>query len=290
MRQHDQVSPVVARERALARRQRAVVLDRPVTREHAAAQEVLGRRIERELEVAVLEPVGDAAGEEPGEILDLPHLDDPLDGRAGNEVHRHVHDTAEEPVAAGDEREEVGVLRPTAGDELARRIDERERLYVGDERGEGQSAPMGVCGESTADGETVGARLLLSDRPGPAVRRRTRAEVLDERGPLDPGLHADRAGVAVERDHIVEATHVEKDAAGAELLSSHRVPAGCDRNGQPGLRCMTHGVPHVVGRRCLDDLGNRGLVELRVDVVDDHAHRGGSSSPPLKVRSSRNGR
>src|SRR5688500_3010093 len=57
MRQNEEPSPVVARERALPLRKRAVVLDRAVAREDAAAQEVVARWVGRELEIAVFEPV-----------------------------------------------------------------------------------------------------------------------------------------------------------------------------------------------------------------------------------------
>jgi hypothetical protein len=111
------------------------------------------------------------------------------------------------------------------------------------------------------------------------------AEVLDEGGPLDPRLHANRSRLSIECDHLVERPHVEQQTPGAELLAAHRVPTPGDCDGQVGLRRAPDRVLRTSRRSNLDDLVHGRLVEFGVDVVDDQGHRPGWSTTLLKVRS-----
>ena len=124
---------------------------------------------------------------------------------------------------------------------------------------------MDVRGDGAADAEVVGAGLLLADRPGRVGER------VDERRPLDARLDLDEAALLVEREDARERARVEHDAAGAELLPAHRVPAAGDRDRRARCAGAVERRADRLERADRHDLVDRGLVEPRVDVVDEHA-------------------
>src|SRR3546814_2650597 len=66
---------------------------------------------------------------------------------------------SEQAVAAGDEREQVGVFMPARACQLPVRVDQRQRFDVVDEGRERQPAAVDVRRQRTAEAEVVGAGL-----------------------------------------------------------------------------------------------------------------------------------
>ena len=96
-------------------------------------------------------------------------------------------------------------------------------------------------------------------------------QMVDERGPLDPGLHLDRPTLAIEADHPRERARVEEHASGAKLLPSHRVAPARDRDGASGLARADDRRADLLEGVHGHDLVDDRLVELGLDVGDrDH--------------------
>src|SRR6266849_577166 len=133
VREVQQLDPVALAELPARRGQRRVVGDRPVAREHAAPQEVLGAIVDRVLEVAVEEAVADALVERAHQAADVAHLDHALELAPRYQAQRHRVDEAEQAVAADRQVEQVRVLAAAALQELPLRVQEPERLDVADE-------------------------------------------------------------------------------------------------------------------------------------------------------------
>jgi hypothetical protein len=117
--------------------------------------------------------------------------------------------------------------------------------------------------EGAAEREAVGSGLLLPVAPC------GRSEVVQERGPLDSCFDLDDAGPLVEAENAPEPASVEEDAVAAELLAAHRVPSAGDGHGKAAGAGRSHSLGEGLERFHADHLANGGLVQLRVDVVDD---------------------
>ena len=154
-------------------------------------------------------------------------------------------DDAEQPVAADRQAEQLGILRAAAGARVPARIDQHERLHVGDERLHLQAAAVDVRRQRAADRQPIGAGLLLRDAPlpraGPSTPLRAGRlscclqQVIDERGPHDARLDIDDAPAAIERAHAIEPRHVEHHRVFGELLGAHRVAAAGDADPCPAV-------------------------------------------------------
>src|SRR5688500_20162826 len=97
---------------------------------------------------------------------------------------------------------------------------------------------MNVGRQRSAEGQAVGARLLLGDSPLPIATVLCRRQIPDQRRPLDPGLDFDDARGRIESEYAVEPAHVEEDGARAKLLGPHPVPTAAypDRRAAPPFR------------------------------------------------------
>src|SRR5207249_10526550 len=179
-----QLYPVALAELLVRRGHRRVVGRRPVAREHAAAQEIVRRKIvDRALEVAVQEAVADALGKGAGNLVHRAQLDRPLELAARDQAQRDGVDEAEQAVAADREAEQLGVLGAAAGTQLALRVDERERLDIGDERRQRQPAAVDVRREAPAYRQPVGAGRLLVESPLLVAGEARRRQVLEQLRP-----------------------------------------------------------------------------------------------------------
>ncbi len=207
------------------------------------------------------------------ELVDRRQGDDPPEDPPRGQPQADRRHDAEQPVAADDETEQVGVARSADLADIARGIDQRERFDVGADRTLGQAAPVDVGGQRAAEREMVGAGLLLADAPGARVvdvLRLESEEAVDQLGPLDAGLGIDDPGLRVERDDPVHRAHVEVDGVGTELLAAHRVarPRDADATSLGGGRADR--CDHVGDRPGPDDPRDGRRVERRVRVVEDH--------------------
>ena len=209
----------------------------------------------------------------PGRPSIVPDLDHPLELAAGHEAQHDRVDEAEEPVAADRQPEELGVLGAAADAQLAVGIDERERLHVGDEGRQRESAAMDVRREASAHRQAVGASLLLIERPLSRAGVLRRGEVFEQLRPLHAGLDLDQAASGVEREHPVQPAGVDQDAVGRELLSAHGVPPPSDAHGPPVPARELQRAAHCVDRLRVGDAVDPSRVELRMQVVDDDAFR-----------------
>ena len=272
VREVEQLYPVALAELLLRRGHRRIVGHRPVAREHAAAQEIVRRKVvDRVLEVAVQEAVADALGKGAGNLVHRAQLGHPLQLAARDQAQRDGVDEAEQAVAADREAEQLGVLGAAAGTQLALRVDERERLDIGDEGRQRQPAAVDVRREAAAHRQPVGAGLLLVERPLLLAGEARRRQVLEQLRPLHAGFHLDQPALGVERQHLVHLADVEQHAVGGELLRAHGVaPAGDAQRALLGPRQLHRGA-HGVDRLRLDDAVDPRRVELRVHVVDDDA-------------------
>ena len=70
---------------------------------------------------------------------------------------------------------------------------------------------MNVRREGSADGQAIGARLLLRDPPLPRPPVLRHQQLIDERRPHDAGLYIDDASGAIERAHAIQSRHVEQE-------------------------------------------------------------------------------
>ena len=165
----EQPAPVHPRQRSLAVGDRGRGLVRAVAREDADAEEVGRALVDRELAVAEEEAVGDPLVEPLDELVDRRQRHDPAEDLPRRQPQADRGHDAEQSVAADDEAEQLGVARPADLADLARRVDQRERLDVGADRTLGQAAPVDVGGERATERQVVGAGLLLADAPGARV-------------------------------------------------------------------------------------------------------------------------
>ena len=72
---------------------------------------------------------------------------------------------------------------------------------------------MDVGGERTPDAEAVGAGLLLDDPPLGVPAGLHLEEIVDQGGPLDPGLDLDQPPVGIEAEHPGHPGHVVEHRA-----------------------------------------------------------------------------
>ena len=114
MRGQQQPLPVVVDELLLSVGHRRRAIDRLVAREDAAPQEVVGRLIDGELEIAEEEAVRDPLVEGRGQFVDGPHFDEALNLLPGHQAKLHRRDRAEQTVAADRELEQLGVFAAAA--------------------------------------------------------------------------------------------------------------------------------------------------------------------------------
>ena len=199
MRQIQQSAPVVVRELLLPLRGRRRIVDRLVTREHAAAHEGIRACVDAVLEVAVQKTLGDAAVERLHQPVDATHFDQAPHLAARREPQRDRRDHAEEAVAADRELEQLAVFGAAAATQRAGRVDQVERLDVADKRRHLQTAAVRI-GRQRPPIVSRSAPVCFCAMPHcrarpllPLDQRR------DQRGPFDAGVDQDRAAFGVER-------------------------------------------------------------------------------------------
>ena len=148
-------------------------------------------------------------------------------------------------------------------------IDESEGLDVLHNGLELQAAAVTVRGEGSAHAETVRARLLLHDAPLRSAVALHRAQLRHEVGPEDSPLYIDYAPVEVDSCDSAHRPHVEQGSPGEELLAAHGMATCGYRHAANALPGPPDRVLYIGHRPGPHDLGDRRLVQLRVDVVDD---------------------
>ena len=217
----------------------------------------------------------------------------------------HAGDDAEQAVAANRQPEQLRVLAARAGADDPRRVQQVEGLDLIDDGLEVQASPVGVARQRAAEAQAVGARLLLDDAPTlivgvthgtriSRIRYGTRisrivwvgvrvslraVQVFENGGPEDAALDGDEPALGVEGEHPVERARVDEHAGLAELLAAHRVASTRDRHRLTVPPCPRHRRRQFTdGTRGDDRIDARG-VQLRVDVVDEHAGRRVRSGP-----------
>lgn len=261
------------------RGQRRVAGHGLVAGENAAAEEGVVRGVDRELKVAVQEPVADARLEAVHEVRRVAERHNAADLDPRPEPQRHAGDDAEEPIAADRQPEQLAVASARAADQVAVRVHQIEGLHLLHDRFQRQAAAVDVRRQRAPEREPVGAGLFLVDSPRAGAPRLRTLQELEERRPLDATFDRDESRARVERDHAVERARVDERRAGAELLSAHRVPPAGDR--QRPARHPGAGHDHAefleVPRR--DHGGDLCGVERGVEVVDERRHGSGLTRP-----------
>ncbi len=273
VREREQLHPVALAELARAADDRRLRIDRPVAREHAARQEVRRGFVDGILEVAVQEAVADALGEGARQPVDRAHLHHALHLAPLDEAQRRRGDQAEQAVAADREAEQLRVVGAAAVQHLALRVQQAERLHVADEGRQLEAAAVHVGGQAAADGELVGAGLLLREGPLALAAFLRADQVLQDLRPLDAGLHLQVALLGVEAEHAVHAPRVDHQPVHEELLAAHGVARARDADRLFFLLRRAHRRADALQRLGLHDAPHARRVELRVDVVDQDARR-----------------
>ena len=241
----DELQPVIGRQDFSALRGRRVRGGRTVTGEDPPTQQGSLVRIGRELAVPVQIAFGDPLLEAACGIGDVDQFDHALHLATARQPQADAGDHPEQAVAANRQAEQLGVLVATASDRLAARVDEGERGHVLHHRLESQTPAVGVRGQGAPDAETIGACLLLHDPPGVLLSLLPFIELCDQARPLRPRADLDFAGCGVELLHPLQAVGVDQNGVGAELLATHGVPAGHDRDGP----AVAPGAPHQILQR-----------------------------------------
>src|SRR5690606_28391632 len=106
-----------------------------------------------------------------------------------------------------------------------------ERLDVLHERPESEAATVDVRGQAAAQGEPVGAGLLLADSPARPLVLEVGLQESHEGRPLDAGLRTEETALKIEVEDAVHARHVDLQAALHELLTTHGVPTAAHGDG-----------------------------------------------------------
>ena len=201
---------------------------RAIAREHAAPQEVVRLLVDRELEVAEQEPVGDAPLERLRQVVDRPYLDDSLDLLARYEPQ--LHGGRSRRTGRSRRWPDETARRSRCGCTCALRL--RASMSTND-----STSPMNgfifrprpwTLAASAPPIVRRSAPVCFCAMPHWRGRARLRLQqVVDERRPHDAGIDIDDAARAIERPHAAEVRHVEHHRSVSELLRTHRVtPAG----------------------------------------------------------------
>jgi hypothetical protein len=262
----DEPFPVGARQASLPLRDRRYVRHRAVYRADALAQEIVAGGIDGELEVAVLAPFSRARFKRGYDLIDgqdgdlSPHLVPPRQSQP------HRDDGAEQPVAADSQPEEFRVLLTRAAAQVAVGINESEADDIGDDRRAVQDPAVHVRRQRPAQGEAVGAGLLLDDCPGLRRVRLGGVQPVDQGWPHHPGGRLDLAAHGVEVDDFGQSGHVEQVGTGGELLAAHGVASPGD--GQRATGCRTHHGAHVIDARRAQNMVHPGGIEPGMDIID----------------------
>jgi len=235
------------------------------------------RRVGRELKVTVEIAGGDAPVERIDELLDVHQLDDAFHLLPWHETQRRRGDDAEESVTAHRMTKQLGVRGSAARDHVAIARDDFERFEIVDERGGGETAPVNVCSDCAADGEPIGAGLLLADSPRWSASVGPDEISADYIGPRDAGLDSEQPAILVEAAHPLELAHVEQGATGEKLLTAHRVTPAGDGQSFAASGGGLHRANHVFDGARFDRTRHRGLVERGVRVVDSVRQHGGAA-------------
>ena len=247
------------------------MLDRAVAREDAAAQEVVTRRVGRELEVAVVEPVAIrlAKSSERSSISRT----STTRSRVRRGTRRIVTSTTSRRGRSRRRRARtVGVLSRLQRDELARGVDEREGLHVGRRKAR-RSGRARARSRQARRRWRAGRRRSASAGTPTAHRRRAAASGTRELGPLDSRLHDDRPRLARPTTATPSSPRMSRSSPRSRTAAR---PWRAGRRRWRRAASRPRRADRVAERRRRSAQGrprDRRLVELRVDVVDENAHR-----------------
>ena len=133
------------------------------------------------------------------------------------------------------------------------------------------AAAVHVRSECAADGQAIGTSLLLRDTELACTSGLLFEEVINQGRPHDAGLNLDDASGPIEVVHPIELRHIEQRGIGRELLRPHRVPAAGNADGLLRRSSISDRALQIGGGPNRDDLPYPRRVQLRVDVVDEHA-------------------
>ena len=206
-----------------------------------------------------------------GKALDVAHLDDALNLLAGTEPQFHGRDHAEQPVAADASRNSSAFSVAAARAALALRINEHERFHVIDERLHLQPASVDVGGQRTADGQAIGAGLLLTNPPLTRLTCLRLEQMAHQSRPHDAGLDLDDAFRTIERADFVELRHIDEQRIGRELLGAHRMTPAGDADRIPCRIGARDSPLDLGGGPGSNDFAHARLIELGMNIVDEFA-------------------
>ena len=276
MREQQQAFPVRIGQLALQAR-RALRYDlacrqRSVAGEHAAGEEAVAGRVDRELPVAIQVALRAPRVEGLHQCVHLDDLHVALQPAAAHQPQRDRTDDAEQTVAADGQPEQVRLLAAAHATQPAISGHQRERFDVGHERREVQATAMDVGREGTANRQPVGTSLLLAERPrrqGLASRFGLQAiERLQQLRPLHARLDLDQAALYIELQHAVAAGQIDQPAGLPELLPAHRMASAADRDRDADAPCARHRGRHFEQVARMEGAQHRCRVQPRVQVVD----------------------
>ena len=98
-------------------------------------------------------------------------------------------------------------------------------------------------------------------------------EVVEQRRPQDASLHGDQPALGVKRQHAVQGARIDEQIGLAKLLTAHRVASAGNRNGLSLVSRISYCRGEFADLSRVDDCGDAGCVQLRVDVIDEGAGR-----------------
>jgi hypothetical protein len=93
-------------------------------------------------------------------------------------------------------------------------------------------------------------------------------EVTQQLGPFDAGLGFNSAVGWIERNHPVQAAHVQQEHTCSELLPTHGVAASRNTDGQTFPAGLEDCSAELIQRLRANSARNASAVQLRMDVVD----------------------
>jgi hypothetical protein len=128
---------------------------------------------------------------------------------------------------------------------------------------------VNIRGERATDAQTIGAGLFLDDAPLSRLAATGPQQVGHELRPLNPGLDDDEPSLRIQIHNTTHTSHVQEYRSSPELLSAHRMAAASNADLLSGRGRAANDLLELADRFDSDDATDRGLIQLRVHVVDD---------------------
>jgi hypothetical protein len=130
-----------------------------------------------------------------------------------------------------------------------------------------ETAAVDVRRERAAEGQVIGAGLLLDDAPPVRLVCEGPQQVVDQLYPVDSRFDGHQSALPIDIDHPIEGGHVHERAAGTELLPSHRVAAATETEALTRATRGGNQLLQLASRARPKPARDVGGIELRVDVV-----------------------